>query len=186
MQPQLPHDRANVPTLLLVSILPLLLGSACSSSTEEHQPITSSPEDYCQRTCTKAHTCDDTTDAAECRSTCQSGLAAKPKLRADFLGYVAGCIDGSSCSPSSASKCKSEAQAQLSPSQYGKTLCTAFVAAGSKCDASGTSYPESACLEAAKSYDDSALQGANACLAQACEALNACLTRAIPEVALMF
>jgi len=169
---------------LLALLLSVPLTSACSSSTDERQPITSTPQDYCQRACAKAHTCFDTTDPAECRSACQAKLTAGPQLRADFLGYVAGCIEESACSSMSTSKCKSEAQAQLSSSPYGKTVCSAFLATGAQCDPSGASYPETDCLQAAKSYDDSSLKIANDCLANSCAALSACLTQAIPDVTL--
>ena len=48
----------------------------------------------------------------------------------------------------------------------------------------GVTYPESSCLEAAKSYDDSALKAANACLAEACGGLSPCLAQSIPDVSL--
>ncbi|HYQ27168.1 MAG TPA: hypothetical protein VER04_08110 [Polyangiaceae bacterium] len=161
-----------------------LLGSACSSSKDERQAITSTPQDYCQRACDKAHLCNDATDVAECRSSCQALLAAKPTLRADFLGYVAACVESSTCSLSSASKCKKEAQAQLSATSYGLTLCTAFISASDKCGASGAGYPEDTCLTAAKSYDDSALKAANDCLSKSCASLSACLMQALPAVML--
>ena len=169
---------------LVSLLLSMPLCGACSTSTDERQPISSTPDDYCQRACAKVHGCIDATDPVECRNECQAGLAASPKLRADFLGYVAGCIDASACSSTSTSKCKSEALAQLSSSPYGKTLCSALLAAGAQCDPSGANYPESACLQAAKSYDDTSLKGANACLSQACETLSACLAQAIPDVTL--
>ncbi len=169
---------------LLSLLLSTLLGAACSSSSDERQAIISTPEEYCQDACEKAHACDDATDQAECRSSCQTELDAKPKLRADFLAYVASCIDSSACSMTSASKCKNEAQAQLAPSQYGQTFCSAFLAAGAKCDPTGATYPEAACLKAAKSYADSALKAANACLSKSCSTLSACLANAIPEVTL--
>ena len=162
----------------------LPLGAACSTSTDEQQPITSTPNDFCQRRCEKAHACTETVNPAECRSSCQSALATEPKLRADFLGYVASCIESSGCERSSSSKCKSEAVAQLSASQYGQTFCTAYFAAGNQCDDSGASYPESTCFEAAKTYDDSALKAANDCLAQPCSGLRACFARTIPEATL--
>ena len=162
----------------------LLLGSACSSSTDEQRAITSTPQDYCQQACQKAHACADAIDASECRSSCQTKLLAKPKLRGDFLAYVGTCIDSSACSAASASKCKNEANAQLAPSKYGQTLCAAYVAAGTICDDSGATYPSELCFEAAKSYDDSALQAANDCLAQSCADLGACLAQAIPDVTL--
>jgi len=163
----------------------LLVLAACSSATDETKPLTTTAEDYCQRACIKAHACKDTTDASECISACRSSLAAQPQLRADLLAYVATCIESSTCTSSSTGKCTSEARAQLAASEVGKSLCTAFLAAGSKCDAGGASYPESTCLVAAKSYDDEALKVANACLAESCSALSACLTRAIPDVVLL-
>lgn len=166
----------------LLGVLSVLLGAACSSATDQQTPITSTPDDYCQRSCDKAHACNDATNAAECRSSCRSALATSPRLRGDFLGYVAGCLDDSSCMGTSSAKCTSEAQAQLSLSKYGQTFCAAFVAAGTQCDTTGTTYPESTCLEAAKTYDDSALKAANDCLSQPCTALAACLGRTIPEV----
>jgi hypothetical protein len=169
---------------LLALLVSAPLSSACSSSTDERQPITSTPEDYCQRACAKAHACFDTIDPAECRSACQAKLTAGPKLRADFLGYVAGCIEESACSSMSSSKCKSEAQAQLSSSPYGKTLCSALLAAGANCGPSGATYAETGCLQAAKSYADGSLKIANDCLAKPCETLGACLTEAIPDVTL--
>lgn len=110
--------------------------------------------------------------------------ATEPKLRADFLGYVAGCVESSSCSGTLTSKCQSEARAQLSLSKYGQSFCASYVTAGNQCDDTGASYPESACFEAAKTYDDSALKAANDCLSKACAALRACLTEAIPDVML--
>ena len=163
----------------------LLLGAACSSGTDEYQPITSTPDDYCQRRCEKAHACTETVNAAECRSACQSALATAPKLRADFLGYVAGCVENSSCANTSISKCTSEARAQLSLSKYGQNFCSAFVATGNQCDETGANYAESTCFEAAKTYDDSALKAANDCLSESCSELSACLARTIPEVALL-
>lgn len=163
----------------------LLLVPACSSSTDERQPITSTPEDYCQRACDQAHACKDTTNSAECSSACRSALAVEPKLRADLLGYVASCIENSSCASTSTVKCTQEAQAQLSPSSFGKSFCTAFLAAGTQCDTSGATYPESTCFEAAKSYDDSALKAAQDCLAKSCSELSACLAQAIPDVMLL-
>jgi len=162
----------------------LLLGAACSSGTDEYQPITSTPDDYCQRRCEKAHACTDSINPAECRSACQSTLATEPKLRADFLGYVAGCVDSSSCGNTSISKCTSEAWAQLSVSAYGQNFCSAFVAAGNQCDDTGATYPESACFEAAKTYDDSALKAADDCLSKSCTELSACLARTMPKVTL--
>ena len=82
----------------------LLLAAACSSSTDEQRPITSSPEDYCQRACSKAHACKDTIDSSECSSACRSAIAVEPKLRPDLLGYVATCIESSSCSSTSTVK----------------------------------------------------------------------------------
>src|SRR6478609_1522127 len=163
----------------LACLFVLPLGAACSSSTEEHRPITSTPDDFCQRRCERAHACVQTINPAECRSSCQSALATEPKLRADFLGYVIGCVESNSCEGSSTSKCKSEAVAQLSTTQYGQSFCAAYVAAGNQCDDSGATYPESTCFEAAKTYDDSALKAANDCLAQQCNALRACLARTI-------
>jgi hypothetical protein len=162
----------------------LLLGAACSSATDEYQPITSTPDDYCQRRCEKAHACTETINPAECRSACQSTLATEPKLRADFLGYVVGCVENSSCGKTSIAKCASEAQALLSLSKYGQTFCAEYVAAGNQCDDTGATYPESACLGAAKTYDDSALKAANECLSQSCTDLGACLARAMPQVTL--
>jgi len=162
----------------------LLLGVACSSGTDEYRPITSTPDDYCQRRCTKAHACTETINPAECRSACQSSLATAPKLRADFLGYVAGCVENGSCGTTSSAKCTSEARAQLSLSKDGQTFCSAFVAAGNQCDDTGATYPESVCLEAAKTYDDSALSAANECLSQSCSELGACLASTIPKVML--
>ena len=166
-------------TLLLV-----LLGSSCSSATDERETIKSTPEDYCQNACQKAHACNDATDASECRSSCQTELGAKPQLRADFLAYVASCVDNRACSAASVGKCKNEAQAQLSASNYGQSFCTAFVEAGNRCEDSGASDPQTDCLAAAKSYDDSALKAANDCLGQSCAALSACLAQAIPDVTL--
>lgn len=162
----------------------LVLGAACSSATDEYQPITSTPDDYCERRCEKAHACTETINPAECRSSCSSALATRPKLRADFLGYIASCVETSSCGSTSISKCTSEAQAQLSVSKYGQTFCAAFVAAGNQCDDTGATYPESACFAAAKTYDDSALKAANDCLSPACTELSACLTRTVPKVML--
>ncbi|HYP99213.1 MAG TPA: hypothetical protein VER96_11145 [Polyangiaceae bacterium] len=176
--------RPTLLSALLACLFVLPLGAACSSPSDEQRPITSTPDDFCQRRCEKAHTCVETVNPAECRSSCQSALATEPKLRADFLGYVAGCVESSSCEGSSTSKCKSEAQAQLSTSQYGQSFCTAYVAAGNQCDDSGATYPENTCLEAAKTYDDSALKAANDCLVQPCSALRACLARTIPEAML--
>src|SRR5262245_36717897 len=99
--------------------LSCLLLAACSSATEEHRPITSTPEDYCQRRCEKAHACTDAINAAECLSACQSALATQPKLRADFLGYVIGCAESSSCESLSTEKCSSEAVARLALSKDG-------------------------------------------------------------------
>ena len=70
------------------------------------------------------------------------------------------------------------------PSQPGRVFCAAYDGAGSQCDDSGASYPESTCLEAAKSYEDSALKAANDCLGKPCAELSACLSQAIPEVTL--
>jgi hypothetical protein len=162
----------------------LLLGSGCSSTTDEPRAVTSTSAEYCQRTCAKAHVCNDAADQAACRSACQTELAAKPKLRGDFLAYVASCIESSSCAQTSAAKCKNEAQAQLAPSNDGRNFCTAYLVAGGACDASSASYSEQDCFEAAKSYDDSALEGANHCLSEPCEGLPACLMLAIPAVAL--
>jgi len=181
MRPPFLRHRAE----LLCSLLGLLLlEGACSSSKDESQPITASAEQYCERTCDQAHTCDDASDVAQCGSSCQSALAAKPSLRPDFLAYVAGCIETNDCSLTSRSKCKNEAQAQLFASSYGQTFCAAFVAAGAQCDPSGSQYPQAACLVAAKSYADSALETANACLSKACLDLRACLTQALPVVTL--
>ena len=117
------------------ALLSSILGSACSSpTTDEQQPIVSTPEEYCRVTCGKAHTCNDATDVAECRSSCQAELAARPELRADFLAYVASCVASNACSSKSADTCKSEALAQLAASKYGQAFCGAFVTAGSKCD----------------------------------------------------
>jgi len=168
-----------------LGVLSLLLGTACSSASDQQTPITTTPDDYCQRSCDKAHACNDTTNAAECRSSCRSALATSPQLRGDFLGYIAGCIDDSSCTGTSSAKCTSEAQAQLSPSKYGQTFCAAFMATGNQCDSTGATYPESACLEATKTYDDGALKAANDCLSQPCSALSACLARTMPEVMLV-
>ncbi|HYQ41482.1 MAG TPA: hypothetical protein VER11_05935 [Polyangiaceae bacterium] len=167
-----------------LGVIFLLFGTACSSATDQQTPITSTSEDFCQRSCDKAHACNDATNPAECRSSCRSALATAPELRTDFLGYVASCIEDSNCVGTSRAKCTSEAQAQLSPSKYGQTFCAAFVAAGSQCDSTGATYPESTCFEAAKTYDDSALQAANDCLSQACTSLAACLARTIPDVML--
>jgi len=160
------------------------ISAACSSSTDERQTITSTPEAYCQSACRKAHTCNDATDQVACRTACQTELAAQPKLRADFLGYVAGCIESATCSSTSAAKCKNEAEAQLAASKYGRTFCADYVSSGAQCDPGGSEYPDTTCLKAAKSYEDSALQSANGCLAQSCATLSACLLRAIPDVTL--
>lgn len=125
-----------------------------------------------------------TINPAECRSSCQSALATQPKLRAQFLGYVASCSETSSCGAELTTKCKSEAVAQLSISKYGQSFCAAFVAAGTQCDDSGATYPESACIEAARTYDDSALHAANDCFSKSCSELSACLAHAIPDVML--
>jgi hypothetical protein len=170
--------------LLSWLVCALLLGSACSSTTDERQAITSTPEDYCQRACDRAHTCNDATDVAECRASCQAALAGQPTLRADLLGYVASCVESSACSLASVGKCKNEAQAQLSTTSYGQSLCTAFIAASDKCGVSGAGYPEGTCLTAAKSYADSALKAANDCLSKSCATLSACLTQALPSVTL--
>ena len=158
--------------------------AGCSSATDEYRPITSTPDDYCQRRCEKAHTCTDSINVAECRSSCLSTLATGPKLREDLLGYVGGCAETSDCTSSITSKCKSEALAQLSMSKYGQSFCAAYLEAGKKCDGTGSSYSESACFGAAKSYDDSALKAANDCLAKSCTELGSCLAQAIPEAAL--
>jgi len=172
---------AGQPWLLLCV---LLLGGACSSASDEQKAIISTPEDYCHQACQKAHSCTDAVDASACRSSCQTKLAAQPKLRGDFLAYVASCIDDSACSAASASKCTNEANAQLAPSKYGQTFCAAYIAAGTECDAISAGYSNEVCFEAAKSYDDSALKAANDCLAQACADLSACLAQAIPDVTL--
>ncbi|HET7539275.1 MAG TPA: hypothetical protein VFK05_05365 [Polyangiaceae bacterium] len=162
----------------------LLVLGACSSATDELQPITSTPEDYCQRSCEKAHSCNDTVDPPACRSSCQAALAESPKLRGDFLGYVATCVQASSCSSASTSKCESEARAQLPASTFGNGFCSAYLEASANCDAAEGAYPQSTCLEAAKTYDDSALKAGNDCLAQSCSELSACLDQALPEVTL--
>jgi hypothetical protein len=162
----------------------LLSAAACSSSTDEARVITSTPEGYCQDVCEKAHACSDAIAASECRSSCQAGLAGTPPLRADFLAYVAGCIADSNCASTTAAKCQNEARAQLSASSFGKGFCASYVSAGARCDESGESYTEQACLEAAKSYDDSSLQAANECLARTCAAQSACLALTIPDVTL--
>jgi hypothetical protein len=167
-----------------ISLLGLWLLGACSSGTDQRQPITSTPDDYCQRSCEKAHACDDTVLAATCRSMCEAALASYPKLRADFLGYAATCVQASGCSHTSASKCASEAEAQLPASDFGKSFCTAYVEADGKCDATGSPNPESTCLAAAKSYDDSALKSASNCFSQSCAELGTCLERAIPDITL--
>jgi hypothetical protein len=167
-----------------LGLLWLLLGAACSSPTDEYQPITSTPDDYCQRRCEKAHTCTETINPAECRSSCRSTLATEPKPRADFLGYVAGCVENSACGSASVGKCTSEARAQLSLSKYGQTFCGAFVATGNQCDDTGAAYPESACFEAGKTYDDGALASANECLSKPCAELSACLARTMPKLML--
>jgi len=181
MQPPFHRHRAGVLCSLLAG---WLLGSACSSPKDERQAITSTPEEYCQRACDKAHICNDATDVAGCRSSCQAALAATPKLRADFLAYVAGCIDDSTCALSSAAKCKNEAQAQLSATSYGQSFCTAFMAVAVQCNASGAMYPEETCLTAAKSYDDSALKAAHDCLGESCATSSACFAQALPTVTL--
>jgi hypothetical protein len=163
----------------------VLVLAACSSATDERSPLTSTTEDYCQRACVKAHACKDTTDATECSSACRSSLAAQPPLRSDLLAYVATCIENSTCASGSTVKCTSEARAQLAASDIGKKFCTALLAAGTTCDASGASYPESSCLIAAKSYEDEALKVAHACLTESCSTLSACLARAIPDVMLL-
>jgi len=165
------------------ALLSLSLAVACSSS-DEQQPITSTPAQYCASSCAKAHACNDAIDVVECGSSCQGELGAAPELRADLLGYVSGCVESSACSSSTTVKCKNEAQAQLAISSYGKSFCSAFVAAGMQCDATGANYPETDCLGAAKSYQDSALKAANDCLGKPCAELSACLARAIPEVTL--
>lgn len=162
----------------------LSIAAGCSSAHDEKTAITTTPTDYCQRRCDKAHGCNDAINPAECRSSCQSALATQPQLRADFLGYVAGCIDTSGCDSTTTSKCKSEAQAQLAVSKYGESFCSAYVAAGNQCDDTGAAYPASACLEAAKTYDDGALKAANDCLAEPCSGLHACLARTIPQATL--
>lgn len=167
-----------------LALLCLPLAAACSSATDEYRPITSTPEDYCQRRCDQAHACTDSINPAECRSSCQSTLATQPKLRADFLGYVAGCVEGRSCGNTVTSKCKNEALAQLSVSEYGKSFCAAYLATGKQCDDTGASYPESACLEAAKTYDDSALKAANDCFTRSCAELGGCLAQTLPKASL--
>jgi len=163
----------------------LLLGVACSSSSEEYQSITSTPVVYCQTACAKAHACNDAVDAAPCRASCEMKLAARPPLRPDFLGYVAGCVESATCASGSVpTKCENEAQARLAPSDYGRRFCATFVTVGAKCDATGSKYPEANCLEAAKTYDDSALESANECLSNSCSSLETCLEGRIPELML--
>ncbi|HYP74825.1 MAG TPA: hypothetical protein VER12_02645 [Polyangiaceae bacterium] len=167
------------------ALLVALLGSACSSERDERRPVTSTPEDYCQRSCDKARACEAARNPAECRSSCQSAIATEPAIRPDLLGYVAGCIEGSDCASTSTLKCTSEAQAQLAASNYGQTFCEAYLAAGTKCDDGGTTYSATRCLEAAKTYDDGALRAANDCLARSCAESRACLAQAIPSVILL-
>ena len=121
-----------------------------------------------------------------CRSSCQDTLSTQPGLRGDFLGYVASCVQASSCVSTSTSKCKSEAVAQLAASDFGKSFCAAYLEASAQCDESGATYSESTCLGAAKTYDDSALKVARDCLARACSARDACLAQAIPDATLAF
>ena len=163
----------------------LSFGIGCSSSSDETQTITSTPEAYCTTACAQAHDCNDAVDAAACRSSCRADLAARPKFRPDFLGYVAGCVESATCpSVSATRKCENEAQARLATSTYGARFCSTFVTAGTKCDPTVTKYPEARCLEAAKTYDDSALESANECLAKSCATLEACLATALPDASL--
>jgi hypothetical protein len=139
---------------------------------------------YCDESCTKVHECDSTKDLQTCTNNCSNANAATgPKLRSDFTGYLTTCVQSKDCvsvlNGAAFGACSDEAVAILAPSAVGADFCTKYEAAASRCN---STFDKAACFNKAKTFNDPALTGADACFDKACADITDCVKAALGDI----
>jgi hypothetical protein len=136
--------------------------------------------DVCERLCARSATCDPSTDADVCESTCDNvNSTYLAKIRDEVKSELASCIDKAACrdleSGSAISSCRDEAKAKVSTTDEATSFCDDYAAALNKC---GTKLDKADCYDDAKVYSDATLAAAGKCFGKKCSDLTACVTAA--------
>jgi hypothetical protein len=177
----------------LLSVLSLVVAlpiGGCSNPTGEGAGKSQAPgsagsgtsiSSYCFAVCGKSTDCDSSVDIGTCANKCENdNAAAGPKLRGDYLSRLESCVKGKDCATvlarTAQSTCADEVVASLSPSSVGTAFCDAYASAATKC---GGNLDKATCLDAAKSYNDAALNEAKACTSRACSDIDSCVQAAL-------
>jgi hypothetical protein len=142
------------------------------------------PSDLCASLCGALTACDNGNAGACSSSECEAALAATGgKLRSDFADYVERCVGTRDCPSltggSAFETCRAEAVASLAPSATGRGFCDDLDAALIACSAQAQ-YPKAECLEAVKTYADSAITAAQGCVSKPCAQIASCVDGELP------
>lgn len=133
--------------------------------------------DLCGRICAREIACEPSTDGDTCRARCDNDTRVlTSKLRDDYAGELASCIERTSCrdimTGTASSACRAEARARLSLTAGGGAFCEAAATAAKRCD---TTIDKPACLDGARIFSDATFLDAERCFDKSCSDVRACL-----------
>ncbi|MEO5769403.1 MAG: hypothetical protein ABIS92_13715 [Polyangia bacterium] len=132
--------------------------------------------DLCRSFCDRVTKCDTSRDQQTCLNACTNSNAALfPKLRADIVASIAGCVLQKDCATISLDvslrTCAGEAAAIIGPSATATAFCSAADTAQTQC---GVTIDKADCLTSAKVYSDATLTDAMACTTKSCSLIYPC------------
>jgi hypothetical protein len=167
----MPTRLARRSLLLAVAFL-----AACSTTSDRSASALGHDGDLCDRFCDRVHACNESSSVSLCLNDCE-GTNGKvlPKLRTDYLGAVATCLDDTECKVmglSAFQSCIATTRDTITPSAATTTYCGEVVEFEDRC---GYAHADLAsCSEQAKIFDDAILGQYGACLARECGAALGC------------
>src|SRR5690606_12146477 len=112
------------------------------------------PQEYCDRLCGRAKTCDESFDHQTCARECNSESGVITNLNPSLLDGLYECVAHTSCSTIAvqrfAAPCLADAATGLTPSGTGRAFCAELAQAADEC--SFTDYDERACWQISSAF----------------------------------
>lgn len=172
--------------VLSVVVGTLVAGGCSSSSSGSGSSATGATYvEYCRRVCAKVLSCDQRLDVASCEAECRNNNATQgPKLRGEYLGGLAGCLERADCASllqsaeETVDGCRAEVTLLLSPTPAGQGFCDRYEQARRNCS---RTFDKVACLLMARLFSDATFASASPCLSRACDGIDACVDAQFAE-----